>query len=49
MDPTKWRIASGWQVSGAFLGRPFFRDPRTLLGLWLILGVVSCTDQDSQV
>lgn len=25
----------------AFFGRPFFSDPRTLLGLWLILGVVS--------
>ena len=24
-----------------FFGRPFFSDPRTLLGLWLILGVVS--------
>ena len=24
-----------------FLSRPFFSDPRTLLGLWLLLGLVS--------
>lgn len=28
-----------------FLAKPFFRDYRTLLGLWLILGIVSALDK----
>lgn len=41
MDSTKMENSQWLAGIRHFFGRPFFSDPRTLLGLWLILGVVS--------
>ena len=41
MDSTKMENCQWLAGIRRFFGRPFFSDPRTLLGLWLILGVVS--------
>ena len=41
MDSTKMENSQWLAGIRRFFGRPFFSDPRTLLGLWLILGVVS--------
>lgn len=41
MDSTKMENSQWLAGIKRFFGRPFFSDPRTLLGLWLILGVVS--------
>lgn len=39
MDSTKMENSQWLAGIRHFFGRPFFSDPRTLLGLWLILGV----------
>lgn len=49
MDSTKMENSQWLAGIRRFFGRPFFSDPRTLLGLWLILGVVSALTKDSQV
>lgn len=41
MDSTKMENSQWLAGIKRFFCRPFFSDPRTLLGLWLILGVVS--------
>lgn len=41
MDNTKVRMNQAWLSIKRFFGRPFFSDPRTLLGLWLLLGLIS--------
>lgn len=39
MDSTKMENSQWLAGIRHFFGHPFFSDPRTLLGLWLILGV----------
>ena len=41
MDNTNARKSLVWTRIRQFFGRPFFSDPRTLLGLWLLLGLIS--------
>lgn len=41
MDKENSRISSAWAATRRFFARPFFSDPRTLLGLWLLLGLIS--------
>lgn len=45
MDSTKMENSQWLAGIRHFFGRPFFSDPRTLLGLWLILGVVSALNK----
>lgn len=48
MDSTKWRIASGWQVSSVFLS-PFLQRPSHLAGALVDSRCGVSIDQDLQV
>ena len=41
MDNTNRSMGRGMACVKHFFQRPFFSDPRTLLGLWLLLGLIS--------
>ncbi len=41
MDNANAMIGRAWARTRQFFGRPFFSDPRTLLWLWLLLGLIS--------
>ncbi len=41
MNNANAMIGKAWTRTRQFFERPFFSDPRTLLGLWLLLGLIS--------
>ena len=49
MDSTKMENSQWLAGIKRFLGRPFFSDPRTLLGALVDSRCGVCIDQDSQV